>query len=132
MTAEIALVVLTYQRPRHLRLVLESIGAQRDLPAAMELCVTDDGSTDETRQVVEEFRSRVAFPVQFVTHPHVTFQAARCRNEGAKATAAPYLLFLDGDCLLPPNHISIHWQHRKAGVALIGDAIRLEKAVSVY
>lgn len=130
MTPEIALVVLTYQRPRHLRLVLESIKAQRDVPVGMELCVTDDGSTDETPPIVEAFRRQVSFPVQFVTHPHVTFQAARCRNEGAKATAARYLLFLDGDCLLPHDHIAAHWNNRRAGVALIGDAIRLGQTVS--
>ena len=127
---DIALIVITYQRPRHLRLVLESIAIQQGVAGKFELCVTDDGSTDETAQVVDEFRGRVDFPVRFVTHPHLTFQAAQCRNDGAMATSAPYLLFLDGDCVLPPGHVAIHLRNRKRGVALIGDAARLDRATS--
>ena len=130
MPADIALIVVTYQRPRHLRLVLESIAAQRGIDGRFELCVTDDGSTDETPEVVDEFRRRVSVPVSFVTHPHVTFQAARCRNDGVKATTAPYLLFLDGDCILTPDHVAIHLRNRKRGVAMIGDAARVERATS--
>ena len=94
--------MITYQRPRSLALVLESIAQQRGVEGKFELVVTDDGSTDNTLEVVEAFRRRVNFPVKFVTHPRLGFQASRCRNEGAAATSAPYLLFLDGDCVLPP------------------------------
>jgi glycosyltransferase involved in cell wall biosynthesis len=127
---EIALIVVTYQRPRHLALVLESIAAQRGMDSRFELVITDDGSTDESQQVVENFRRRVIFPVGFVTHPHVTFQAARCRNAGAQATTAPYLLFLDGDCILPADHVLKHFQHRKPGTAIIGDACRVDQTMS--
>lgn len=130
MAIDVALIVVTYQRPRHLRLVLESIAAQRDVAGRIELCVTDDGSLDETPQVVDQFCRSVDFPAQFVTHPHVTFQAARCRNEGAKGTSAPYLLFLDGDCILPPDHVALHLLHRHRGVAMIGDAARVNRIVS--
>jgi glycosyltransferase involved in cell wall biosynthesis len=130
MAAEIAVIVITYQRPRHLQLVLESIAMQRNVEARFEVCVTDDGSTDETAAVVEEFSRRVPFSVRFVTHPHVTFQAARCRNEGAKRTTAPYLLFLDGDCVVPRDHLAIHLRNHKRHVALIGDAARVDQATS--
>ena len=130
MPIEAALIVVTYQRPRHLRLVLESIAAQGGIDGQLELCVTDDGSTDETFQVVEEFRRLARFPVSFVTHPHLTFQAALCRNDGVRATSAPYLLFLDGDCILPDDHIAIHLRCRKRGVAMVGDAARVDQATS--
>ena len=72
----------------------------------MELVVTDDGSTDETPQIVRRIRPRACrFAVGFTTHPHTTFQLSRCRNEGVRASTAPYLLFLDGDCVLPPDHV---------------------------
>ena len=128
---EIALSVITYQRPRSLALVLESIAAQREIQDRFELVVTDDGSSDDTLQVVEAFRRRVEFPVKFVTHPRRGFQAARCRNEGAAATTAPYLLFLDGDCVLPPLHVAAHLAHRRRGVALIGDVCKLDREASL-
>ncbi len=128
---EIALSVITYQRPRSLALVLESIAAQREIQGKFELVVTDDGSSDETLQIVELFRRQVEFPVKFVTHPRRGFQAARCRNEGVAATTAPYLLFLDGDCVLPPYHVATHLAHRQRGVALIGDVCKLDQQASL-
>jgi len=127
---EISLCVVTYQRPRNLSLVLESIAAQQGVDGKMELVVTDDGSTDNTPHVVEAFRRRVSFPVQFITHPHITFQLARCRNKGAAATRSPYLLFLDGDCVLPPHHVATHLAKRRPGVAISGDAGRMDRTTS--
>src|SRR5262245_8714249 len=102
---EIALLISSYQRPGHLRRALLSIALQKDFTSAMEVVVTDDGSTDETLDVVREFAQSVNFPVHFTTHPHAAFQLARCRNEGVAASTAPYVLFLDGDCILPPDHV---------------------------
>jgi glycosyltransferase involved in cell wall biosynthesis len=130
-TPEIAFCVVTYQRPRNLEFVLESIAAQRDVsPSQMELVVSDDGSTDHTPQVVEDFRRRVKFPVSFITHPHLTFQAARCRNAGVAATSAPYILFLDGDCILPPQHVATHLARRRRGVVFSGDYGRFDETTS--
>lgn len=128
---EIALLVSSYQRPKHLRRVLLSIALQENLsPGSMEVVVTDDGSTDETPDVVRQFASSVDFPVRFTTHTHSTFQLARCRNEGVAASSAPYILFLDGDCILPKNHVAIHLQQRKKGFTMAGDCARLDQQAS--
>jgi glycosyltransferase involved in cell wall biosynthesis len=127
---EIALLVSTYQRPAHLRRALLSIALQRGVQDQMEVVVTDDGSTDETSQVVHQFAKSVDFPVNFTTHQHSTFQLARCRNEGVGASKAPYILFLDGDCILPPDHVAIHLQRRKPSTVMAGDCARLDEATS--
>lgn len=128
---EIALLVSSFQRPGHLRRSLLSIALQRRVREAMEVVVTDDGSTDETAQLVQEFARSVDFPVKFTTHPHTTFQLSRCRNEGAAASTAPYLLFLDGDCVLPHDHVFVHLQRRAKNKVMAGDCVRLDKASTV-
>jgi glycosyltransferase involved in cell wall biosynthesis len=127
---EIALLMSTYQRPRHLRLALESVALQEGVLEQMELVVTDDGSTDETADIVAQFARRAAFRVGFTTHPHTTFRLSRCRNEGARATTAPYLLFLDGDCILPRDHVRTHLKRRRSGTVMAGDCVRLDEATS--
>jgi GT2 family glycosyltransferase len=79
---------------------------------------------------VADFASHVDFPVRLTTHRHETFQLARCRNEGALVSTAPYLLFVDGDCILPPDHLRLHLRRRRRGVVVAGDCFRLDKATS--
>ncbi len=44
--------------------------------------------------------------------------------------AAPYLLFTDADCLLPPDHLAIHLQWRRRGTVVAGDCYRLDRAAT--
>jgi glycosyltransferase involved in cell wall biosynthesis len=127
---EIALLLSTYQRPNHLRRALQSIALQQDVPDKIELVVTDDGSTDETPRIVEDFARSAPFRVEFTTHPHTTFRLSRCRNEGVRASRAPYLLFLDGDCVLPPDHVRRHLERREPRHVMAGDFCRLDEATS--
>ena len=129
-SSEIALIVSTYQKPWHLVRVLKSITLQQGTRGLFEVVITDDGSTDETHRIVEEFARSVHFSVSLTTHKHTTFQLARCRNEGVVVSRAPYLLFLDGDCVLPPDHVQMHLQHRQPGRAMCGYCARLDKAAS--
>jgi glycosyltransferase involved in cell wall biosynthesis len=127
---QIAVLVSTFQRPQHLRRALASIAAQRGVEGKLELVVTDDGSRDETLDVVDEFARRAPFVVKFTTHPHGGFRLARCRNEGVSVSEAGYLLFTDGDCLLPPDHVAAHLEFRRRGIAVAGDSYRLDQATS--
>ena len=129
-TPQLSLLISTYQRPWHLWRALLAVALQRGVEGKFELIVTDDGSTDETSRVVEAFARRVAFPVKFTTHENHGFRLARCRNEGVAVAAAPYLLFTDADCLLPPDHLATHLQWRRRGTVVAGDCYRLDLATS--
>lgn len=126
---DLAVIVTTFQMPWHLRRVLESIACQRTR-RKLEVVVADDGSTDDTADVVAQFAASVRFPVRLVTHEHADFHAARCRNEGARHSTAGHLLFCDGDCLLPPDHVEQHLQAWRPGGATCGYCIRFDQATS--
>jgi glycosyltransferase involved in cell wall biosynthesis len=127
---EISVVVSTYQRPQHLRRSLTSLAVQRGVSDKFEVIVADDGSQDETASMVAEFRKTAPFALKFYTHPHDGFQLARCRNSGIRASVAPYILFTDGDCIFPPDHLRRHLDARQPGVARAGDCIRIDQGTT--
>ena len=100
--------------PRHLERVLASLEMQT-VARQMEVVISDDGSADETPEVARRFAEGAPFPVKFITHPHRAFELARCRNEGLRAASAPLAVFLDGDCIAPPDHVEQHLRRLRRG-----------------
>ena len=127
---DIAVIVSTFERPGHLERCLASIEAQRGVAGRFEVVVTDDGSKDGTLRLLATTARRVDFPLTFTTHEHDGFRLARRRNEGVAASKAPYLLFTDGDCILPPDHLRIHLKTRRPGRIVAGDCLRLDRDAS--
>jgi glycosyltransferase involved in cell wall biosynthesis len=124
---DIALIVTTFERPRHLERCLESIAMQQGVAGRFEVVVADDGSTDETPQLAEDFARRAEFPVSFATRPHEGFQAGRCRNQGVAASTAPYLQFVDGDCILPPDCVQKQLARRRSNTCWTGFVYCLDR-----
>lgn len=127
---DLSLIVNTFQKPRHLALVLESIAAQQGFTGRFEVIVADDGSTDGTADIVASFAAAAAFPVRFTSEPHDGFRLAAVRNRGARLATGDFLLFLDGDCILPRDHLAAYVERRRRGVAHLGASARLPEATS--
>ncbi len=120
----------TFERPGHLARCLASLDMQRGVAGRFEVVVADDGSRDETIPLVRRLAGQVRYPLSSVTHEHEGFRLARCRNEGTAASSAPYLLFTDGDCVLPPDHVAAHLRARRPGVVVGSDCARLDATAS--
>ena len=124
---ELAVILTTFERPAHLERSLASLALQRGVEGKFEVVVSDDGSRDCTREVFDRIAPTVDFPVKFITHVHSGFRVALCRNDGVRASTAPYLLFSDSDCIFPPDHLQSHLLARRAGVVRAGDCFRLDE-----
>ncbi|NJL17332.1 MAG: glycosyltransferase [Nitrospira sp.] len=66
-------IVTTYNRPDALAVVLEGYCGQTDQDFG--LVVADDGSAEETRDVVQQFTRRASFSIEHVWHEDRGFRA---------------------------------------------------------
>ena len=91
--SDISVIIPTYNRSKRLRKALESVVRQRLLPA--EVIVVDDGSTDDTPQLID--RIRKISPLNLLYHFQPNRGPAAARNSGIEKASGKYLAFLDSD-----------------------------------
>jgi glycosyltransferase involved in cell wall biosynthesis len=127
---ELAVILTTYERPAHLVRSLTSLAMQRGMEGKFEVVVADDGSTDGTQNLVRKFTRNANFPLKWISHPHDGFRVALCRNDGVRASTAPYLLFTDSDCIFPADHLQKHLAARRPRLVRAGDCIRLDEEMT--
>jgi glycosyltransferase involved in cell wall biosynthesis len=122
----ITLVVTTYNRPDALAAVLEGCLAQTD--ANFEVIVADDGSTPETAALAAGYAARAPFAIRHVWQEDLGFRAAAIRNRALAATQADYIVFIDGDCVPPPDFVATHRRLAERGWFLSGNRLMLTQA----
>lgn len=125
-----SVIVSTYNKPRHLRLVLEGLLHQTVDDDQFEVIVADDGSGEETRAVVDEVRAQAAFRLEHVWQEDLGFRAARVRNLGVHASRGDQLIFLDGDCIPFPEFLEAHRTRFREDSIEAGDRLFLDREPS--
>lgn len=103
---ETSLIITTYNRPDALKLVLESVFNQSILPN--EIIIGDDGSTEETKLLIDSFILKNKVLIKHVWQEDTGFRASRIRNLAIKKASYDYLIFIDGDMILHKNFIKSH------------------------
>ncbi|MBS0375273.1 MAG: glycosyltransferase [Proteobacteria bacterium] len=98
MAETVSVVIPAYNAGRYVRAAVESVLAQ-DYPA-IEVIVVDDGSTDDTAEVLRQFGDRIR-----VIRQANAGVAAAC-NAGARAASGPWLALLDADDEWLPDKLS--------------------------
>src|ERR1700693_5747637 len=66
-----------------------------------ELIVVDDGSTDQSRELIEKWSARFAGRMRFVFQPHLGVGPAE--NAGLELAKGEYIAFLDADDIWMPS-----------------------------
>ncbi len=124
----VSVVLSTYNSPDWLEKVLWGYGAQthRDF----EILVADDGSTDETRELIERLRRETGLVVQHLWHPDDGFRKCTILNRAIEVAGAGYLVFSDGDCIPRADFLAQHVRCARPGRFLSGGYLRLSLDVS--
>lgn len=119
---KISLIITTYNRLDTLKAVIKSLCAQKN-PGDIEILIADDGSTNETRHWLQQ--QKYSFPILHIWQPDEGFRAAQIRNRAAAKASGNYLIFIDGDCIVPNFFISRHKQLAEKKYYVTGNRILL-------
>jgi len=101
-TLRTSIALATYQGERFLSQQLDSFVGQTRMPD--ELCISDDGSTDGTVDVLQSFASTAPFPVKLVANPKSGGVNKNFENAVTHCTG-DVILFSDQDDVWLPEHV---------------------------
>jgi len=100
--ALISVIIPVYNGERYLREAIESVLSQECRP--LELIVVDDGSTDGSAAIIQQFGP----PVRYHYQPNAGLGATR--NAGVTLAQGIFLAFLDADDLWAPDKLALQFR----------------------
>lgn len=113
MSVTISVVVPTYNRAHCVREAIDSVLTQD--PPADEVIVVDDGSTDNTQDILQTYGNSITVLRQ------KNEGAAAARNTGIRHATGEWVAFLDSDDLWRPGRVAVlHRDLEDAGDDIIG------------
>lgn len=100
----VSIVVLTFNRCEPLRKTLTGILNQNYDLSKIEVIVVDDGSKDESMQIIREFSKKLN--LKFFWHPDIGFTPSIARNNGVALAKNDFIILLDVDMFPGQNLVS--------------------------
>ncbi len=123
-----SLIIATYNWPEALELGLSSILKQSTLPN--EILIADDGSTKETKEVIEKYAKRFQSRIKHIWQEDNGFQKTSILNKAIAQASGNYIIQIDGDIILHLHFIKDHIQSSKSGTFIHGSRVFLNNEIS--
>ena len=113
-----SVIISVYNNIGFLKLVLAGFELQTERD--FEILVPDDGSGRPFVEALEALIAASPLTIRHIWHPDDGFRKNRILNRSIQAAGAPYLIFVDGDCIPHPAFVAEHLRHASPGVCLAG------------
>jgi glycosyltransferase involved in cell wall biosynthesis len=128
LTPSNTLIASTYNWPAALELLLLSVKEQSVLPN--EVIIADDGSTNETKELIEQFKADFPIPLIHVWHEDKGHRKSMIMNKGIARSSYDYIIEVDGDIILHPDFIKDHLAMAEKNTFLYGSRVSIKKEVA--
>ncbi|MEZ4793272.1 MAG: glycosyltransferase family 2 protein [Gelidibacter sp.] len=123
-----SVIISTYNQQEWLRKVL--IGYVQQTTKDFEIIIADDGSTQETINLIEDFKQNSDLKLAHVWHKDEGFQKTKILNKAIAASHGEYLVFSDGDCIPRKDFVEKHVSLKNENCFLSGGYFKLPLDVS--
>ncbi len=99
----ISVIIPTYNNEKYIAQAVNSV-LEQDYAGKIEVIVSDDGSKDNTLEVLKQFGCKIII----IEKPHdcISQGPGPARNRGLSYASQPYICFLDSDDCYLPYHLS--------------------------
>jgi glycosyltransferase involved in cell wall biosynthesis len=125
---KLSVILSTYNSPEWLKKVLWGYLSQTEID--FEIVIADDGSNDDTGQLIQSFQGQFKNPIIHVWHEDQGFRKTLIMNKAVLQTNSEYLLFSDGDCIPRNDFVATHLKYREQGYFLSGGYYKLPMNIS--
>ncbi|PKB17885.1 glycosyltransferase family 2 protein [Flavobacterium sp. 5] len=128
MQKNISVIISTYNSVEWLKKVIWGYNTQTY--RNFEMVIADDGSRQETFDLIDELKKEVFYPIIHVWHEDNGFQKSQILNKAILACTTDYIMMSDGDCIPRPDFVEQHIKFREEGYFLSGGYHKLPLELS--
>ncbi|MCF8241917.1 MAG: glycosyltransferase [Melioribacteraceae bacterium] len=110
-----SVIVPTFNRSGELKELLDSLINQTFPKDEFEVLIVDDGSTDNTEELITSFQNDTSLNLTFLKQDHKGPGTAR--NYGMNEANGNYFVFIDSDCIADENWLTAFYKATKDLIA---------------
>jgi len=125
---QISIILSTYNQPSWLEKALQ--GYEFQTFKDFEILIADDGSKDETKLLIENYKKKSKLKITHIWHEDNGFQKTIILNKSIISSKSDYLLFSDGDCIPRSDFVEKHISQREKKYFLSGGYFKLPLNIS--
>lgn len=123
-----SIVVCTYNWPEALELVILSASRQTVIPN--EVVIADDGSRDNTKELIDRMRPNMPFKLLHAWQEDKGFRLATAANRAFAMCTSDYIIQIGGDIIMDKHFVEDHIRHAATGYYLSGSRGKLTDKLS--
>ena len=125
MAPSVSVILSFYNDLPLLRLVLDALAAQYE--SQFEVLVADDGSQASVVNDLRQLLAAYPFAATHLWHPDQGFRKTVILNRAVEQSRAPYLVFVDADCVPQDHFIDDHLRGSRLGLCQTGRRVNVAR-----
>lgn len=125
---KVSVIISTYNWTEALYVVVRSFFVQTY--PLHEIIIADDGSREDTRDMIELLRTQSPVPIVHVWQEDDGYRKAKITNKAIAKATGDYLVLVDGDCIVKRHFVADHLSIAKPNGFVCGRRILLTPEMS--
>lgn len=127
---KITLIIATYNAVEWLEKVLHGYSVQNYKD--FEIIIADDGSTGETKDLIDRFKENYPVTITHLWHEDKGYRRQTILNKAIVLANNEYIVFTDGDCIPKNDFLERHAIYAEKGKFLSGGYCKLDMELSKF